>query len=131
LTDSRPLRPDLGQLRIFLDLDPPTLIVRQMPVKLIKFVLRHQVDVLLDEFDREEVSADIEMHASVIEAVSVLYLNHRNRNLTCSDDGKQLTECLNCIEQASGIGSVQMNTILFNLGSVIIVAFHKDDIIAC
>ena len=51
-----PLRPDLGQLRIFLDLDPPTLIVRQMPVKLVEFVLRQQIDVLFDERNRHEMA---------------------------------------------------------------------------
>jgi len=41
-------RADLGQQRIPLDLDAPTLVLGQMPVKGVEFVARHQIDVALD-----------------------------------------------------------------------------------
>src|SRR5688500_4618130 len=61
----RPLRPDLGQLRIFLYLDPPTLIVRQMPMKIIELVLRHLVDELFNKFNRLKVTRYVEMHSAI------------------------------------------------------------------
>ena len=63
-----PLRPDLGQFRVLLDLDPPALIIRQMPMKSIELILRHQIDVLLDELDRHKMPTHIKMHPAILES---------------------------------------------------------------
>ena len=58
LADER-LRPPCaggGETRVFLDLDPPALVVGEMPVEGVHFVQREQVDVLLDELLRHEVA---------------------------------------------------------------------------
>src|SRR5689334_21085094 len=40
--------PDLGQTRVALDLDPPTLVIREMPVKCVQLMQRHQIQETLD-----------------------------------------------------------------------------------
>ena len=44
----------------FFDLDPPALIVGQMPVEFVDLVQREDVDVGLHVLDREEMAADVE-----------------------------------------------------------------------
>ena len=92
----RPLRADLGQLRIFLDLDPPALVLGQVPVKIIELILRHQVDVLFNELDRHKMPRDIEMHAAVAETSCSLILPARNRrdHLCLSAIAESVTEAL-------------------------------------
>lgn len=57
--------PDLGEQRIFFDLDPPALIVGQMPVEFVDLVQREDVDVGLHVLDREEMAADVEHRPAV------------------------------------------------------------------
>ena len=40
--------PDLGQQRVLFDLNPPALVIRQVPVEYIDFVAEHQVQIALD-----------------------------------------------------------------------------------
>src|SRR5207245_11409293 len=54
-------RPDLGELRVALDLDAPALILGEMPVEDIELVQRQQIDVLQYGRLRHEVTADIEV----------------------------------------------------------------------
>ena len=75
LVTLRPLRPYLSQFRILLDLDPPTLIVSQMPVKLVEFVLGQQIDVPLDERNRHKMPRNVEVHPAVFETGTVANLN--------------------------------------------------------
>ena len=49
-----------------------------MPVKAIEFVTRHQVNVFLDEFNREEVSSYIQVKAAISEAGVIGYFNKGN-----------------------------------------------------
>src|SRR5687767_15416028 len=74
VADDRLLAPraDLGELRVLLDLEAPALVLREVPVKGVQLEDRHDVDVLLDELDREEVSADIEVQAAVAEPRGIL-----------------------------------------------------------
>ena len=69
----RPFRADLGQLWIFLDLDPPTLVVRQVPVKVVELILRHQVDVLFNKLDRHKMPTDVEVHTAVTKTGTIHY----------------------------------------------------------
>ena len=55
----------LGEAGILLNLDAPALVVGEMPVKAVHVVQGQQVDVLLDEIDREEVSGAVQVHAPV------------------------------------------------------------------
>ena len=61
-------RADLGELRIFLDLDAPALVVGEMPVHHVEFVDRHVVDEFLDEFRRLEMTRGIEHESAPGEA---------------------------------------------------------------
>jgi hypothetical protein len=51
---------DLRQLGIFLDLDPPSLIIGQVPMEDVHFVQGHQVQKPLDELLRLEMSRAVE-----------------------------------------------------------------------
>ena len=57
-------RTDLGEPRAGADLDPPALVVGQMPVQRVVLVQRHQVDQLLDERHREKVARHVEVQAA-------------------------------------------------------------------
>ena len=64
----RSARADFGQSLVFFDFDALALIVGQMPVKTVEFILRHQIDVFFDQFDRKEMPRDIEMHSAIRKA---------------------------------------------------------------
>ena len=59
------------QLRIFLDLDPPALILRQVPVEAIDLVHGQNVDELLDVVHREKVPAHVE-HTSAVSEIRLI-----------------------------------------------------------
>ena len=63
---------DLRQARIFLDLNAPALVFGQVPVELINLEKGDDIDVLLHLFDREEVTADIDHHATIFEGWLIL-----------------------------------------------------------
>ena len=62
-----PTATDFGEARIAIDLDPPALIVAQMPMKGVELGHRHPVDQLLDIGDRLEVSNRIQHHPAPAE----------------------------------------------------------------
>src|SRR5688572_2849912 len=66
---------DLLKFRILLYFNPPSLIFRKMPMEAIELVMRHQVDVLLNEFNRKHMSADIQMEATIRKSRVVFYFN--------------------------------------------------------
>ena len=51
---------DLGQARIFLDLDTPALVIGQVPVQGIEFVEGHEIDERLDLGNTELMTGDIQ-----------------------------------------------------------------------
>src|SRR5512141_2013631 len=60
-------RADVGEARVLLDLDAPSLVVREMPVEGVHLMQREEVDVLLDELLRHEMACRVEMHAAPAE----------------------------------------------------------------
>jgi len=56
-------RPHLGESRVLLDLDPPSLVVRQVPVKAVELMERRQIDQLLHELLGHEMPRRVQMHA--------------------------------------------------------------------
>ena len=56
---------DLGEARVALDFDAPSLVFGEVPVKAVHFVLGHQVEVALDEIHVKKVAADVEVHSAV------------------------------------------------------------------
>src|SRR5712692_4143222 len=63
---------DFRELGILRDLEPPALIVGEMPVKAVELMNREEIEVFLDELLRHEVARRIEMRASPGEAGCVL-----------------------------------------------------------
>src|SRR3546814_5944743 len=59
---------DLGELRVLLDLEAPALVLGEVPVEGVQLEDRHDVDVLLDELDREEVARS-EEHTSELQSL--------------------------------------------------------------
>jgi hypothetical protein len=66
---------NFGQTRIVVDLDAPTLIVREVPVERVQLVPRQQVDVALHELDGHEMPGDIEVHPAILEARRIVDLD--------------------------------------------------------
>ena len=67
VTDVRlvPVCRDLGKARVRIDLDPPALVLRQVPVKAVDLVSGEHVDVVLHEVRPKEVTGNIQVHATV------------------------------------------------------------------
>ena len=64
-------RADFGELRIFLDLDAPALVLGQVPVEPVDLIGGGNVDVALGLLDRPEMTAGVQMDAAVVKARSV------------------------------------------------------------
>src|SRR5204863_10177310 len=71
-------RADAGELRVLLDLDPPALVLREVPVEDVELVEREKIEVLEDELLRQEVPADVEMAPAPAETRPVLDLERRD-----------------------------------------------------
>ena len=72
----------LGQLRIGLDLDAPTLIVREVHVQHIHLIKRQKVDHLLHLLWREETARDIQRETPPSEPRRIFHLQDRQIELT-------------------------------------------------
>ena len=95
---------DLCKLRVLLYLYSPSLVVRDMPVELVKLMDFHDVDIFLHHVHVEEMSGHIHMHAPVAESRCVIDLGTWNCPLQifcrcCTENlhGKHLPEGLHCI----------------------------------
>ena len=77
LSDDGLLAPgaDLGEARVLLDLEPPSLVVGQVQVQGVELVEREEVDELLDELRRVEPAGHVEENAAIAEAGGVLDLH--------------------------------------------------------
>ena len=75
-----PYRPDLRQQRIFVNLNSPSLVLRQMQMQKIKLVQRHFSNKQLDLVYGIEISPDIKHKASDFILRLILYRNKRNRS---------------------------------------------------
>ncbi len=71
-------RTDLCQLRIFLDLDTPALIICQMPMQTIDLEHSQYINLFLDVIDGYEMAADIDHHTTPFEARFVFDGDCRN-----------------------------------------------------
>ena len=98
------LRSDTGQFRIFLDLDAPSLVVRQMPVEAVHVVEGKNIDKLLDRVGREEMAGNIEVHTAVRETRIVVDAGCRKCDIhSFGHGGDRLAQGLHAIEYA-GVG---------------------------
>src|SRR5688572_19966092 len=100
VADDRLLAPGahLGELRVLLDLEAPALVLREMPMKGVQLEDGHHVDVLLDELNREEVPADVEVQAAVAEPRRILDPHARH-----AAGRRELAQCLTrVVETAVG-----------------------------
>ena len=98
------LRPDLGQFRIFLDLDAPSLVVCQVPVETVHVVQGEHIDELLDRVGREEMAGNIEVHTAIGETRIVVDADGRKFDIhSYGYGGDRLAQGLYAIENA-GVG---------------------------
>ena len=102
---------DLGQLRIFLDLDAPAIIVGQMHVEDIEFLCRHRIQQVLGVLDIEEVPGIIQHVAAPGKPRLVFNLaaghdpvDFRLPGLGKDCDRQQLPQGLATVEKAGGCG---------------------------
>ena len=74
---------NLGEQRIFLYLDSPSLVVGEMPMEAVDIVQGEHVDKLAYGIGSYEMARHVEVGSAIGEAWSVSYLNGRNSHL-CS-----------------------------------------------
>src|SRR5204863_4752130 len=108
-TDERLTAPraHLGETRVLLDLEAPPLVVGQVPVEAVEVMERREIDVLLHELLRHEVTGHVEVDAPPREPGRVL---DRNRGDAPYDTGRlrlpedrgreELPQCLEPVERA-------------------------------
>ena len=98
------LRSDLGQFRIFLDLDAPSLVVRQMPVETIDVVEGEHIDEAFDRVDGEKVPGNVQVHTAIRIPRVVVDAGGRQFDVhSFGRGGDRLAQGLHTIENA-GIG---------------------------
>ena len=102
-----PPRADFRELRIFLDLDAPAVVVHQVPVERVHLVQRHGVEQLLDLGLGEEVAAHVEHQPAPAEARIILDRNAGHAPLDAGDllplldlRRQELPERLDALEHA-------------------------------
>ena len=122
-SDDRPVSPcsHLSEQRILVDLHTPSLVFSKMPVEGVHVVQHHHIDILFDEIDIEEMTAHIEVHATVGETGAVGYLYIRNRHLLGSH-GKRLAQCLYAVEHPTRGFPLNKDAFLANGETIFLVA---------
>src|SRR5207249_3429423 len=100
-------RAHLGETRVLLDLEAPPLVVGQVPVEAVELMERREIDVLLHELLRHEVTGHVEVDAAPREPGRVLDRNrgdapyHTGRLRLPEDRGREeLPQCLESVERA-------------------------------
>ena len=79
------------------DLDTPSLVVGQMPVKTVEFVERQYVDERFDLVNREEMTAAVEHGAAISETRFILHMHCRKSHAILRD---KLTQALQSVEES-------------------------------
>ena len=70
--------PLFGQQRIFLDLNPPSLVISKMPVKPVQLIERHGIQQILNLLNGEEMPCHIQHDAPPSEFRSILHAAARD-----------------------------------------------------
>src|SRR5262245_29155645 len=109
----RPPRADLREPRILLDLAAPSLVLGEVPVERVDLLQRNEIDVLLHELLRHEVTTDIQVGATPCEPRMIDNAHGRNRPRHAVDPrraenvGRQkLADGLEAIENAGAFASL-------------------------
>ena len=103
----------LGQLGVLLDLDPPALVVREVPVEGVHLMENQKIDVLQHEFLGEEMPRTVEHHAPPGKPRGVLDVDTRQgegrgRALPGKDLGRQkLEDSLSAVQEPRGRGRLE------------------------
>ena len=96
--------------------ETPTVVVCEMPVKLITTMQRQYIEVALDEVNIEEMARAIEMSPTVGEARFIGDRREREFDVTARSrtgfDGQALAERLCSAEEADGLARLNADTIL-------------------
>ena len=105
-----PPRAHVVELWVAVDLDAPPLVVGEVPMEAVEFVHGHEVEMLLDVLDGEEMAADIEMAAAPREAGIVgngaSWQHDAAIEDGCDVGGQHLEECLVPVEEACFGGGI-------------------------
>jgi len=112
-----PPGPDLGQPGIFLDLDAPALVVRQVPMEGVQLVRGQDVDPAQDELLGEEVAGAVEKGPPPGESRLVLDADARDRprrrrpGRAFDRWGQELAEGLDTVEDSRRHGAADENPV--------------------
>ena len=119
-------RAHFGKLRIFLDLDSPSLVLGKMPVEAVQFISSHDIEISLHLIDIEEMTCHVEMHSAVCESWLVLDGSAREHPiLSCSfrfsiiSSREHLSDGLRCIAETGNGRCLDLDSFLGNVNEVL------------
>ena len=104
-------RTHLGEARIFLDFDAPTLVVGQVPVEGVHIVQCQHIDELLHLIDTVEMAADVEHHAAIGKSGSVGDGGSRHRHLLRRALRQRFAQHINTTEGSGSRCAVNHNAV--------------------
>ena len=115
-------RPHLCQSGKGLDLDPPSLVIGQVPVKHIEFVLPHPVNEGLDLFHGEKMAAHVQHQSTPFKTGIIHHPASRDGDrspgffrIAFKSGGQQLPQGLNTVMDTARFVGRQRDGILFDL----------------
>ena len=113
------------QFRIFLNFNPPSVRVGQMPVKLVEFVKSHPVEQLFHLFLSEEMARFVEHQSTPRIARRILNRSLRKANpARCWTGQRHLQQGLKSVEQSGICRSCKLDLPVGNIQPVSFVTFH-------
>ncbi len=100
---------NLGQFRIFLDFNAPSLVFGEMPVQTVHFVISQQIDIAFYKIFGHEMTTAVQQHPPPTESRFIDDVNSRDRPVNISFDffsgfdfqWQKLANGLNTVEQSS------------------------------
>ena len=108
---------DLGQPRIGWHLDPPPLVLGEMPMKRIELVQRGEIDESFHLVLGEEVPADIEVNSTPAKARAIDHLAGRDSSFIVDE----LKQRLHAVEQPGASGRRQRDSRALDIEPIVLV----------
>ena len=124
-----------GKCGIFLYFDTPSLVVGEMPMKVVDVVKSQQVDIFLHEVSAVKVAAYIEHHTSIMKTGRVCYIHLGETDLSVGNVRRnRFAKCPDAVEDTCFISTFNCDVFCCDservaFGSILLLDICETDII--